>query len=122
MKKFLFAAALIVGFVASQFIVTSRVEAADYYVGTWSTGYKAYLMTETISLERKDYMDYRCTVKAINGSDVLYIQYSFWEDRKYRLIEHFSNSQGFSGSFTVSDDNGYPIEYAIDNYVSEKYY
>ena len=119
MRKILVAAMLVLGLIIGQ---AAQVEAADFYVGTWSTGYRAYLMTETIVAENQGYMDYRCTVKAVNGDDVLYIKYSFWEDRKYRLVEHFSNSQGFSGSFTIKDDNGFPIEHAIDDYVSAKYY
>ena len=119
MKKILAVAALVLGIFIAQI---SQAEAADVYVGTYSSGYKAYLMTETIRIERKDYMDYRCRVKAVNGSDVIYVDYSFWEDRQRRVIEHFKNSQGYSGMFTVADANGFYIEYNIDDYVSKNYY
>ena len=122
MKKFLLAAALIVGVVASQLVGMSQVEAADYHVGEWNDGWKAYLMTETIRIQRRDYMDYECRVKAVRGNDVIYVDYRFWEDRSRRLIEHFTNSQGHSGMFTVSDANGFYIEYNIDDYVSKNYY
>ena len=119
MKKFFAVAALVLGIFIAQI---SQAEAADVYVGTYSSGYKAYLMTETIRIERRDYMDYSCRVKAVNGGDVIYVDYSFWEDRQRRVIEHFKNSQGYSGMFTVADANGFYIEYNIDDYVSKNYY
>ena len=122
MKKVLAMAALILGVVVSQFVAMPQAQAYDHHVGQWNDGWKAYLMTETISIERRDYMDYRCRVKAVRGSEVIYIDYRFWEDRSKRMIEHFTNSLGHSGMFTISDANGFYIEHNIDDYVSANYY
>ena len=119
MKKVFAMAALVIGILILQ---TPQADAADLYVGEYNGGWKAYLMTETVRIQRRDYMDYSCRVKAIRGSDVVYIDYSFWEDRQRRVIEHFKNSQGHTGMFTVSDANGYYIEYKIDDYVAQNYY
>lgn len=119
MKKFL----TMTAFVLSAFILQMpQAAASDYYVGEYNGGWKAYLMTETISIERRDYMDYSCRVKAVRGNDIVYIDYSFWEDRQRRVIEHFKNSQGHTGAFTIADANGYYIEYKIDDYVASNYY
>ena len=119
MKKFLAVALLAFAMIIGQ---AAQVEAYDYHVGEWNGGWKAYLMTETIRIERRDYMDYSCRVKAVRGSEVIYVDYSFWEDRQRRLIEHFKNSQGHTGMFAVADANGFYIEYNIDDYVSQNYY
>ncbi len=116
MKKFFAVVALILG------IFVAQVEAADIHVGEWNGGWKAYLMTETIQIKSRDYMDYACRVKAVRGGDVIYVSYDFWEDRSRRLIEHFKNDQGHNGMFTVADANGFYIEYNIDDYVSKNYY
>ena len=119
MRKFFAMAALVIGILIAQ---VAQVSAQDLHVGEWTGGWKAYLMTETIRIERKDYMDYSCRVKAVRDNEVIYIDYSFWEDRQRRLIEHFKNSQGHTGMFTVSDPNGFYIEFNIDDYVSSHYY
>ena len=112
-------AALALGLIVAQI---SAAEAYDHHVGEWNGGWKAYLMTETIRIERRDYMDYSCRVKAVRGSEVIYVDYSFWEDRQRRLIEHFKNSLGHSGMFAIADANGFYIEHNIDDYVSLHYY
>lgn len=74
MKKFLFAAILIVGVIVGQIIATSQAEAADYYLGVYEDGREAYLMTETIKWyeeQRNGYLEaqgYTCTVKAVSRS------------------------------------------------------
>lgn len=119
MKKFFAVAALVLGIFLVQ---VSQAEAYDHHVGEWNGGWKAYLMTETIRIKSREYMDYTCQVKAVRGSEVIYVNYNFWEDRSRRLIEHFTNDQGHSGMFTVSDANGFYIEFNIDDYVSRNYY
>ena len=119
MKKFLTMAVIVM----SVFILQiPQVAAYDYFVGTYSSGYKAYLMTETIRLQSRDRMDYTCRVKALYGNDVIYVDYTFWEDRQRTIVEHFKNSQDYSGMFTITDPNGFYIEHKIDEYVGDHYY
>ena len=99
-----------------------QAAAQDIFVGTYSSGYNVYLMTETIRIQSRDYMDYTCRVKAIRGNDVIYVDYTFWEDRQRRIIEHYRDSSGNTGMFTISDANGHPVPYNIDNYVGDHYY
>jgi len=74
MKKFLLAAALIVGVVASQLVTMSQASAQDYYVGTYSDGTKGYFMSETYeSLHMGKYSaDFmKCYVKVMDGNQIL---------------------------------------------------
>ena len=110
MKKFLAAMVLAVTlvFIGSQ---NNQAEAYDYYVGTWKSGYDAYLMTETIGGSRVD--DFTCTVKAVNGRSVMYINYSFYWDA-YAHAWRFSNSDGVNNSV----NNGTSIEKNIMSFVA----
>ena len=119
MKKLFVTAALVFGILIAQ---VSQANAQDVYVGTYSSGYKVYLMTETIRIESRQYMDYSCRVKAIRGNDVIYVDYTFWEDRQRSVVEHYRDSSGNTGMFTLSDANGHPVPYNIDNYIGDHYY
>ena len=84
----------------------NHAEAYDQYCGTFRDGNEAYLMTETIRGSKTS--NFTCTVKAVKGRSVTYIDYKFW------LIEYdgwyFSNSQGFSNQ--VSREKA-PVAWSI---------
>ena len=69
----------------------NQAEAYDQYCSVYKDGNEAYLMTETIRGSKES--NFTCTVKAVKGRSVIYIDYKFW------LVEYdgwyFSNSQGF---------------------------
>lgn len=103
----------------------NSVEAADVYVGTYDSGYDAYLMTESI---RGDYNSrfnvygaYYCTIKAVSGGDVIYVDYSLHNVRRETALQsaawRFKNSQGFDGVVGA----GTPIERTILNYLLRNY-
>ena len=99
-------------FVAGQ---TNQAEAYDRYVGTWRSGYDAYLMTETL---RVNYSNFDCTVKAVRGSSVMYIDYHFYGmDGDRSAFWYFSNSDGVNNSV----DNGTSIEKNILSFVRQNY-
>lgn len=107
MKKFLFATALAFGLVVSQIVVGSQAEAADYYLGNWEGGWKAYLMTET---QRGSYSDSKitCTIKTVSPKGaVKYIDYSFSFSGD-RVT--FNDSLGASGVFYINNPGDYQIE------------
>ena len=68
----------------------SNAEAREVYCGTYRDGNEAYLMTETI---RTNDSELYCTVKAVKGRNLFYINYKFSPGRGI----WYSNSQGFSG-------------------------
>ena len=74
----------------------NRAEAYDQYVGTWRSGYDAYLMTETVrSQVVNNAQNYWCTVKAVRGYSVMYIDYNFyWTHSECR----FHNSDGVNNA------------------------
>ena len=84
--------------VALIFVVgqSNQAEAYDHYVGTWRSGYDAYLMTETVrSQVVNNAQNYWCTVKAVRGSSVMYIDYNFyWTHSEWR----FNNSDGVNNA------------------------
>ena len=103
--------ALTLIFVGGQF---NQAEARDYYVGTWRSGYDAYLMTETM---RTGPSEFKCTVKAVKGRDTLYINYNFWMDRGWI----FSNSDGVTSSVDTAVSKGSSIESNIVRYYYDHY-
>ena len=82
----------------------NRAEAYDQYVGTWRSGYDAYLMTETIHSGIADNAAFhQCTIKAVKGRSVQYINYEFyWTHSEWR----FHNSDGVDNAVR----NGTAIE------------
>ena len=92
----------------------NRAEAYDNYMGTWRSGYDAYLMTETIeSGIVSNAQHYWCTVKAVKGSHVMYIDYEFyWTHSEWR----FSNSDGVDNAVKT----GTSIEKNIMRFIAPK--
>lgn len=90
MKKFLFLPMLAL-IILLPLCQNQKVEASDYYVGTFKDGYDAYLMTETLDRVTSEF---KCTVKARKNSNMFYIYYRFWWNHE---VWSYSNSQGFSG-------------------------
>ena len=89
----------------------NKTFAADYYVGTYDSGLRAYVMTETLHFYG-NYRWYTVKVKATDGRQIVYVDYSF--DGAAGRRETFKNSQGYSGvveSGTVEDNiNGYALK------------
>ena len=80
------------------FSAQNKVEAYEDYIGTYHTGYEAYIMTEKIWFNTyypADATKVSCTIKAYKGRSILYITYDYWKD--YNNSWHYSNSQGYSG-------------------------
>ena len=76
----------------------NKAEAYDVYLGDYSSGYHAYLMTDTIVIPNVAPADARkisCTVKGVLGDSILYITYNFYKD-DYNNWKYY-NSQGYSG-------------------------
>ena len=86
-------------------------QAKDIYVGTYNSGYEAYLMTETI---RTNDSEMYCKIKAVYGGDIIFVNYKFSFGRGI----YYENSQGFSGK---CDEYKTPIEWKIVD-VAQKYW
>ena len=57
-------------FTVTSILIGNQVEAADYYVGIYENGQKAYLMTETIQKwNTGDSAGFNCRVKAVNKNN-----------------------------------------------------
>ena len=99
LKKLLMAA--ILGFAIIFAGLQHQVEARDIYVGTSNaTGWKCYVMTETI--RHPNIRRYYVTLKMITRSgNVKYIDYEFWIEKKRweddKEYVTFKNSQGYKG-------------------------
>ena len=97
---------MMVFFVASLVVINGQnnlAEAYNVHIGTYSTGYEAYIMTETISFNSAyaaDATSAYCTIRAIKGNSVLYIDYNYWKDHNNNW--RYSNSQGYSGRIDSS--------------------
>ena len=94
MKKFLLA----IFFLLTLVNFSGVCNAYDSYLGEYHTGYKAYIMSETIrynTIYAADATNAHCTVKAIKGNDVIYIDYDYWKN--YNNSWQYSNSQGYRG-------------------------
>ena len=92
----------------------NNVEAYDNYMGTWRSGYDAYLMTETMKTGRGEF---KCVVKAVKGKDVIYINYNFWIGKGWI----FSNSDGVTNSVDNAVRQGSSIESNIVKYYYDHY-
>ena len=113
MKKFLsvmLLAAMLI-FVGGQ----EKVSAYDYYVGTYSTGFQAYVMTETLHFYG-NYRWYTVRVKATDGRQIVYVDYSF--DGAAGRRETFKNSQGYSGVVESGTVEGNINDYAFQVWAS----
>ncbi len=90
----------------------NRAEAQDVYMGTWRSGYDAYLMTETVNVISE--ISFNCTIKAVRGSSVMYIDYNFyWRRGGWR----FHNSDGVDNAV----HNGTSIEKNTWDFVERNY-
>lgn len=115
MKKFLLAAALVVGVVASQLVVMSQAEAMEIYMGTWEGGWKAYLVDvgEFTGNADDSEMYQPCTLKAVSPrGTVKFIKYKFTLHYNGEQMSYISfvDSEGGSGSFTDTNPGVYKIE------------
>ena len=95
MKKFfsavIFATMILIG---SQ---NNFASATDIYIGTYHTGYQAYVLSDTLYFsEIERYRDFSITVKAVKGNDIIYIDYEIWSAGPGKPFQ-FKNSQGYSG-------------------------
>ena len=90
----------------------NRAEAQDIYMGTWRSGYDAYLMTETVNVISE--ISFNCTIKAVRGNSVMYIDYNFyWRRGGWR----FYNSDGVDNAV----HNGTSIEKNTWDFVERNY-
>ena len=90
----------------------NQAEAYDLYVGTSNaTGWKCYVMTETIQTHKGARESYSATLKMITKSGkIKYLDYHFWYTYEDGFPVYFSNSQGYSGKVSRYDT---PIEYEM---------
>ena len=86
----------------------SKAEAYDVYVGTYDSGLKAYVMSETLHFYN-NYRSYDITVKAV-GYITVYVDYHIWSNGPGEPFQ-YKNSQGYSGYI----QNG-SVEEKINNY------
>ena len=87
---------------------TNKAEAYDVYVGTYDSGLKAYVMSETLHFYN-NYRSYDITVKAV-GYITVYVNYHIWSNGPGEPFQ-YKNSQGYSGYI----QNG-SVEERINNY------
>jgi len=108
MKKFfcVMLLATIIIFIGGQ----NKTFAYDYYVGTYSTGFHAYLMTDTLHFYG-NYRWYTVRIKASNGRQTVYVDYSF--DGAAGRRETFKNSQGYGGVVESGTVEGNINDYAF---------
>ena len=69
------------------------VEARSVYMGTYSDGSEAYLMTESVTIQSRHPYTFRCRVVYYNGyaND---LWYSFWSNNG---SPYYNNSEGYEG-------------------------
>lgn len=109
MKKFFAAMLIALALVVGQ----TSVHAQDVYCGTYSSGLRAYAMSETIVMGTPGFRRFDIRIKAVDsrGNVVTYVDYHFWNDVAEPVM--FSNSQGYRG---VVDEHATPVEYNIWSY------
>lgn len=90
MVKRLFSSVLLVAALFFMAAPAAPVEASDYYMGTYSDGTHAYLITESVSISSRSPYTFRCTVK--NAGNYLY--YSFYPSNG---SPYYRNSEGYHG-------------------------
>lgn len=82
-------------------VPANSAEASDYYVGTYSDGYNAYLVTESVLIRRQPF-SFTCTVKY--GPNRL--KYYFYQAENG---SYYENSEGyhdyvFAGNSPVAEN------------------
>lgn len=65
-------------------------EAYPVYVGTYSDGSDAYLLTDTVYIQSRHPYTFRCTVRYYNT----YLEYSFFPSNG---SPYYTNSEGYEG-------------------------
>ena len=121
MKKFLLAAALIVGVVVSQLVAMSRASAEDVYVGNWEGGWKAYLLSDSIDYKLNTgngfYLTCYCQIKAVSPKNTVkildYVFESFNDSNGKMAGATFRDSTGASGRFYIGQPGEYEIEHTV---------
>jgi len=99
-------------------IIPAKVSAVDYYVGNYSDGSKAYLMTETIEEHETIYSDhtglseYFFTVKAVYKNEVKYISYRMMNDPHFEFTKN-----GTLYGFRVAEKHAGTVEKNLSNYI-----
>ena len=113
MKKILSVVLLAIMFVVSQ---NKFAFAADYYVGNFLNGNKAFLMTETIEYIA-GFRDVKARVKSVDsrGRLVSYIDYEL-EDRMDEGFVRYKSSEGFAG---VAQNGS--VEFNVYHYAYKKW-
>ena len=92
--------------------------AADYYVGTYNSGLRAFAMTETLTFFGT-YRLFEITIKVVNplGKTVTYIHYDFRD-----VIDegrYFENSQGYSGKVQKNSVEENICNYAFNEWAKK---
>lgn len=86
----------------------------EVYVGTYSSGLKAYLLVDTLKMDT--YRDFKVTIKAIDDKNVVYVDYDF--SGSPGNPDTWRNSQGYSGKIDYDNPS---VETNIRNYYIEKW-
>lgn len=116
MKKFLVAAALVLGLIIGQ---ATQAEATDeVYVGTWEGGWKAYVIGDSIDwdVQRPNYVIFYCKIKGVSPQGkVKYFDYVFTpinsSDNSKLIGASFRDSTGATGEFYGDNPGVYEVEY-----------
>ena len=90
---------------------SNKASAKDCYAGTYASGLRAYVMTETVVMGNPGFRRFDVTVKAVSdqGELVSCLNYHFWNDVGEPIM--FSNSEGYRGRV----DSSTPVEQNIWN-------
>ena len=90
----------------------NRAEAYAQYVGTYSDGSNAYLLTESISIRSRHPYTFDCTVQYSRGG---YLYYSFYP---VNGSPYYRNSEGYS-AYVYGGDS--PVAASIYRFVVNNY-
>jgi hypothetical protein len=90
---------------------TPTAEASDYYIGTYSDGTNAFLVTESVSISSRWPYTFTCTVKYAHN----YLYYSFYP---VKGSPYYRNSEGYhdyvyGGSSPVAENI---YRFVVNNY------
>lgn len=96
-------AALLMGGLSQE----STAEATAIYVGTYSDGSDAYLLTDTVYIQSRHPYTFRCTIRYYDN----YLDYSFFPSNG---SPYYRNSEGYEGYVFGGQS---PVAASIYNYV-----
>lgn len=101
----------------------NSASATDIYLGTYHTGYQAYVLSDTLYFSKIErYRDFSATVKAVKKNDVIYIDYEIWSAGPGEPFQ-FQNSQGYRGYVDNGNISKKLFDYAFNvwnDYMSGK--